>query len=67
MKPTEVSPIIRVFNVFLHDGATPFITKDLTLIADVISDAEPGDDEIRIKVQSMTEHEYSNLPEWDGP
>ncbi|MFA4796541.1 hypothetical protein [Leptospira kirschneri] len=42
-------------------------TKDPTLIADVILDAESGDDEIRIKVLPMTEHEYSNLPEWDGP
>ncbi|WP_017860443.1 hypothetical protein [Leptospira interrogans] len=67
MKPTEASPIIRVFKLFLYDGATPFITKDPTLIADVILDAEPGDDEIRIKVLPMTEHEYSNLPEWDGP
>ncbi|EMK22376.1 hypothetical protein [Leptospira kirschneri] len=67
MESTKVSPILRVFKVYLFDGASAFITKDPALIADVISDSEPGEDLIRIEVIEMTEHEYVNLPEWDGP
>jgi hypothetical protein len=59
---------VKVWEVELFPGANTFCAsaKELDNVIAAVEDAEVGD-KIKIKVREMSEEEYANLPEWDGP
>lgn len=66
--------MVKVWAIELFPGANPLYVKSLQEAAEMLVEQTLGDcyevgDEIEIKitVREMSEEEYDNLPEWDGP
>lgn len=66
---------IKVWAIELFPGASLLCVQSLIEVAEMlaaeaeetlIDDYEAGDG-ITIKVREMTQGEFDNLPEWDGP
>ncbi|WP_147456633.1 hypothetical protein [Leptospira stimsonii] len=62
----EFSQIIRVFEIQPYEGANHCTEKNPKDVLVWLEEAEPGE-EIIIRTKEMTEHEYANLPEYEGP
>jgi len=64
--------LVKVWAIELFPGASLLYVKSLQEAAEMLVEQTLGDcyevgDEIRITVREMSQEEYDNLPEWDGP
>lgn len=61
---------MKVFEVFLHDGACPCVSKSvgdtIGFLESELNYCEVGS-QVKIVVKEMSEKELEELPEWDGP
>ncbi len=63
---------IKVWAIELFPGASPLYVKSIKNVAEMLVEETSDDcyevgEEIRITVREMSQEEYDNLPEWDGP
>ena len=63
---------MKVWAIELFPGASLLYVKSLQEAAEMLVDEADDDnyedgDTIEIKVREMSQEEYDNLPEWDGP
>ena len=63
---------MKVWAIELFPDASLLYVKSLQeaaemLVEQTLDDCYEVGDEIRITVREMSQEEYDNLPEWDGP
>lgn len=57
---------IKVYEVYLFEGAIPYIDNDILLILSDIQNADIGT-EIKIKIKEMEKNKFESLPDFQGP
>lgn len=63
---------MKVYEIKLFKSASPYVSKSIDDVLDHIRAeieelAVYEDDTITISCINMTEEEYENLPDWEGP